>query len=184
MSPTTTKRRSSATARKATGRKQATGKAATAKAAKSNGRVSTIDPRDLQVQAKVAELRAKGKSWTEVCEAFKVSTGNKGRLELAYFYSLVKPKDRIKGDDDEVASAIVEAREDNQPWGLIAARCGMPEGKVRKLFESASGKSAKGLNVASKRKAARGDEPAAKKTGKAKPAAKRAGRRSGRANPQ
>lgn len=173
MATATTKRRSSATARKSTGRKQASGTkastkakpAAKPKAASRAPKAGNIDPRDLETQRKVAELRSNGKSWTEVAAALKTTLGNKGRLELAYFYSTVKPKDRIRGTEDEISVKIVEAREAKQPWGLIAARCDMAEGAVRKLFEAASGSSAKGQNVAQLRKAEReGSKPAAKKS--------------------
>lgn len=172
MATATTKRRSSATARKSTGRKQASGTKASTKAKSTSKatasrapKAGNIDPRDLETQRKVAELRSNGKSWTEVAAALKTTIGNKGRLELAYFYSTVKPKDRIRGTEDEMSAKIVEAREAKQPWGLIAARCDMAEGSVRKLFEAASGASAKGQNVAQLRKAEReGSKPAANKS--------------------
>jgi hypothetical protein len=54
----------------------------------------------------------------------------------------------ITGDSDTVLGAqIVRARADGQSWGIIAARAGMPEGRVRRIFKDVSAIDSRGLRV-------------------------------------
>lgn len=41
----------------------------------------------------------------------------------------------VKADEGKLGKAIVAARAEGQSWGVLAARAGVPESRVRKLFE-------------------------------------------------
>lgn len=140
----------------------------------SAGKRAAAKDRDIDLTERVLELRSQDKTWDEIADKLKITPGKAQFLKMC---SDVKPKDRIKGTDDEIAAGIVAARnDDEQSWGRIAARAGLPEGKVKKLYESASGKSSSGQRVG--RKAA-AKPAAAKKTTK-----RRVVRKKGSKDPQ
>lgn len=110
-----------------------------------------------------------GKPWAEIAEELGL---NQGRCMSLYMTASVKPKDRIKfDDDDDLAKQVVRLREkDLLSWGLISARSGVGEGKLKRLFEEASGTPALGHRIGrGGRFPTNGDRPApAEKAPKAK----------------
>lgn len=117
--------------------------------------------RDAELTTKVVEMRQKDKKWSEIGKALSITPG---KAQFLAMVAAVKPKDRIKGTDAEVAKSIVAARDkDKQSWGQIAARAGIAEGRVKKIYEETSGKSASGSNVASLRASSNGSTKATKK---------------------
>lgn len=116
----------------------------------------------------IVELRDAGHGWEKIAKDVGVDPG---LARLLYMTAKVKPKDRIKGDDETVAAGIVAARqEDHNSWGLIAARTRLPESKVRGIYRETTGLSDKeGYAAVQARVAAK---PAAAKTTKSAKAAK------------
>lgn len=94
----------------------------------------------------IVELREGGAKWEEIAGEVGTSTG---RAMLIYFEATVKPKDRIKGaNDEELGEKIAAARDDDKlSWGQIMARTGLSETKCRKLYEEATGNSTRGHRI-------------------------------------
>jgi len=94
----------------------------------------------------IVELREDGAKWEEIAGEVGTSTG---RAMLIYFEATVKPKDRIKGaNDEELGEKIATARDDDRlSWGQIMARTGLSETKCRKLYEEATGNSTRGHRI-------------------------------------
>lgn len=109
---------------------------------------------------KVLALRAKDKKWSEIGEQLGITPG---KAQFLVMCSEVKPKDRIKfTSDEELAEKVVAARDEQLlSWGQIAARSGVSEGKIKRLYEEGGGTGVQ--NVASARK---GDSEPAKPKGK------------------
>lgn len=103
------------------------------------------EARYAELTPQIVEARESGEKWNEIAERLGIAEG----LAMQLFNNdQVKPKDRIKGDEDEVAAGIVSARnDDQQSWGLIAARAGMPESRVRKIYRDTTGDSDKGNRI-------------------------------------
>lgn len=150
---------------------------------KAKGRVRHNDE---ALTKKVIALRDKDKKWSEIGEQLGITPG---KAQFLVMVSEVKPKDRIKfADDEELGEKIVEQRDEHLvSWGLIAARSGVSEGKIKRLYDECGGKGPQ--NVASARKDDGDDAPARKPKGKkgkgkksarAKVARKGKGRRKGK----
>lgn len=142
---------------------------------KSKGRARHNDE---ALTKKVLALRAKDKKWADIGEQLGITPG---KAQFLVMVSEVKPKDRIKfTDDEDLGAKVVVARDDDLlSWGLIAARSGVSEGKIKRLYEESGGKGPQ--NVASARKDD-GDTTPRKakgkgKKGRAKVARKGKGRR-------
>lgn len=165
-----------AKAKRTAGKKTAAKKTA-AKKTKSAGRKPKHDRKELGKQ--VDALIKEGLAWNEIALQLGVDAGT---ARFAHDVFKVKPKDRITGTDAEIAKAIVAARDDeNQAWGKIMARSGLGMGKVKAIYQEASGNSAnQGYKVVQRRAALNGDGPAAKKKSgktKAKKSTKAKGRK-------
>lgn len=119
-----------------------------------------------ELMERVKSLREDdSKKWGEIAEELEVSVG---KVMFLYECSKVKPKDRIKyEDDDDLAKQIVAARKEGQAWGTIMARAQIGEGKARSLYTQATGEDTKGLRVG------KGGRPAANGNGKSSAAAKK-----------
>lgn len=166
--------------KKAPAKKAAAKKAAASKKeapAKADATPRSLGANDPDFQEKVVELRdGQEMKWSEIADELNCTAG---KAILAYEIVNMPAKDKIKTkDEDELAAAIVAARDDDQDsWGRISARAGIPESKVRKIYEDTTGNSSRGLRIG---KGGRyvGDEnpnpaekvPAAKKAGGAKKA--------------
>lgn len=126
---------------------------------KSKGRTKHNDE---ALTKKVLAARDKGKKWSEIGEALGITPGKAQFLAMC---SEVKPKDKIKfTSDEDLAAKVVKARDkDLLSWGLIAARSGVSEGKIKRLYAEHGGTGVQ--NVASARK---GDDTPAKSKGKGK----------------
>lgn len=108
---------------------------------------------------KVVSLRADGKSWGEIGKALSITAGKAAFLHLV---SEVKPKDKIKANNDsELAAHAIKLRLEGLSWGVIAARAyhlNVPEPRLKALAQkhaTAAQKRELGKNVASKRAAAK-----------------------------
>lgn len=128
---------------------------------KGKGKAKGRANKDEALTKKVLALRAKDKKWSDIADQLGITPG---KAQFLVMVSEVRPKDRIKfSDDEELADAVVTARDDDLlSWGLIAARSGVSEGKIKRLYEEAGGKGPQ--NVASARKG--DDEPKPKGKGK------------------
>lgn len=121
----------------------------------------------------IVELREGGAKWEEIAGEVGTSTG---RAMLIYFEATVKPKDKIKGaDDEELGEKIVAARdEDKLSWGQIMARTGFSETRCRKLYEEASGNSTRGHRIGKGGRYPDGTTPPPRPAATKKAAAKKA----------
>jgi hypothetical protein len=134
---------------------------------------------DAALTARVLEMRdEEEKNWAEIADELEIQPGKAMFLHMA---AHVSPKDRIKGTDEEISAKIVELRNgdpDNDvkglSWGQLMARSGLSEGKVRKIYEDASGTPARGNRIGKGgRFPADGEAPAkGEKAAPAKPKAK------------
>lgn len=105
----------------------------------------TMQDRLTGLGEKVQKLRDKGEKWAPIAEAMGVSGG---KCMLAYMYVTTPEKDRIKfKTDEDLAPKVVKARENELSWGRIAARSGLPESKIKKIWEQTTGKSSKGERI-------------------------------------
>lgn len=147
--------------KKTTAKKTITKKAAPEKATRARHDREALMPQ-------VVELRDEGElGWEELASQLGIDPG---LARLLYMTAKVKPKDRIKGDEDEVAAGIVEARDElQQAWGLIAARARLPESKVRRIYKETTGNSdQQGYKVVQERAAAKAATKSPKKAAKSK----------------
>lgn len=135
--------------------KASKGKATKTKAAPKAAKVergtrAEVHERRLATGARVAELREEGANWTDICEELSIDGGT-ARFALQCFQ--VRPKDRIKGDDESIAAGIVAARDEQLcGWGEIMARSGLGMGTVKRIYTDATGNEAnQGHHVAQAR---------------------------------
>lgn len=135
------------------------------------------------VIALILEAREDGKSWAEIKE---MSGGmSLGKLMFLREVGVVEDKDRIKyRSEDDLPDKIAAAREDNLSWGVIAARAGLPESRIRSLYESKFGEgSSKMAGGAERVKGRRGvvaeENPKAAPKAKKAPAKKKAAAKKG-----
>jgi hypothetical protein len=84
----------------------------------------------------VVKLRGnEGLKWDEIATRLNLAPG---KAMYAYMVGTATPMKTVN------PAAIVKAREAGESWGIISARASLPEGRVRKMFEEATGKSALG----------------------------------------
>lgn len=139
-----------ATATKKRAAKKAPAKKASAKSTSEDSGSKITREERLAARAElgetIVELREGGAKWEEIAGEVGTSTG---RAMLIYFEATVKPKDKIKGaNDEELGEKIAAARdEDKLSWGQIMARTGLSETKCRKLYEEATGNSTRGHRI-------------------------------------
>lgn len=92
-----------------------------------------------------------------------------GKAIFLYECANVAPKDKIKVDEN-VGAKIVAVRAQGVSWGLIAARSGLPEGKVKKIWSDTTNKPWLGETIGKGGRKANGAAPVkATKAVKAKP---------------
>lgn len=134
-------------------------------------RIPASDP---DFQAQVVDLRDEQEmKWSEVAEALGCQ---QGKAMMAYLLATIPAKERIKfKDDDDLAEKVVAARDDdNQSWGYIAARAGVAESKIRKLYTEQTGNTTRGLRIGKGGRYPDGEKPekapAAKKSSASKAA--------------
>lgn len=142
-----------ATKKKGTGKKSGAKKTTKAKVEKAASTRPRHDREALMPQ--VVELRDEGElGWEKIASELGIDPG---LARLLYMTAKVKPKDRIKGDDETIAEGIVEARDElKQSWGLIAARARLPESRVRRIYQETTGNShQQGYKVVQERTAAK-----------------------------
>lgn len=162
-------------------------KATKAPAAEENGGGRTRGV-DLKVAKQIAKSRDNGSSWADISEEFEMSTG---KAMLYNLYARVDDDDRITGTDAAVAKAVVKERNAGNSWGVLSARTGLPESRLRKIFEEQTGESARGNRIGkggrypddekpdsapAKKSATKKAAAPTKKTGKAAAPAKKAGK--------
>lgn len=138
---------------------------------KASGRVRHDDE---ALTKKVLAGRAKDKKWSDIGEELGITPG---KAQFLVMVSEVKPKDKIKfTSDEELAEKVIAARDtDLLSWGLIAARSGVSEGKIKRLYEEGGGKGPQ--NVASARKDDGDTTPRKSSKAKGKGKAAKAGRK-------
>lgn len=121
--------------------------------------VEHVPASDPEFMAQVVELRDEQElKWPEVAEQLECQ---QGKAMLAYLIATIPAKERIKAKtDEEFGEKIVAARdEDQNSWGRISARTGLPESKVRKLYEETSGVSPRGLRIGKGGRWPEGEKP-------------------------
>jgi cyanate lyase len=136
--------------------------------------------RDLELAPKVLQMRNDGKSWSDIKAKLGVDQP-KGQVLIKM--ASVKPKDRIKADNEkDLAKKVVAARKSGLSWADIAVRAGITMGKVKTLFEQGGGGSAADSRVTRVAEPkAKAKQPARQRgaQAKGKPAGKTKNRRRG-----
>lgn len=106
---------------------------------------------------RVVELRDGGMNWAEIKEEVG---GALGKIMLAHARATVTPREKIKWKtEEELAEAVVSARQDGLSWGKIMVRAGISEGKARSVYEESTGESTRGLRVGKGGRYPAGEEP-------------------------
>lgn len=102
--------------------------------------------RDAELMGRVVEMRQNGAKWEEISAELDIKPGKAMFLEMQ---GNVSPKSKIGWkDDEELAAAVVKAREEDMlSWGIIAARTGASVGKIQRLFRDAVGERAFGHRI-------------------------------------
>lgn len=170
-----------AAVKKAVASKKAPAKKAAApkKAAATTEETSAREARKAENMAlaeRIVELRENDNNWATISEETGVG---QGKAMLLYMYATTEDSDKINltGNEDKDGPKIVKAREAGLSWGQIMARTGIGEGKLRALFEAASGESTLGNRVGKGGRYPTGSAPAkkaAKAVGKTAKASKAA----------
>lgn len=122
------------TTAKKTVAKKSTGPKAKATATRADAKI-----RDPKLRDQVVALRDnKGMAWAEIAEKLGVGVI---LVQLLYMQANVKPSEKITAKNDtELAKKVRTARDkDKLSWGWIAARAGLPESRVRRLYVEAGG---------------------------------------------
>lgn len=97
------------------------------------------------LEDQIVRMRNDGSDWATISETTGIG---QGKAALIYMQQTVDPSDRITArNDDEMAKKVVKARGDGLSWGLIMARTGLGEARLRSLFEAASGEAALGNRI-------------------------------------
>lgn len=162
-------------------------KSKAAKPSVKSGKLPTGAARDAQaakdkaLSTQIAARRDAGEKYGPIAADLGITVG---KAIYLYEVATTAPKDRIKYTDEaSLGQKIVAARAAGLSWGLISARSGVPEGRVRSTWEKVTGKSAKGETIGkggrlangatsrAKPKAAPKPKAPAKAAAKAKPAA-------------
>lgn len=97
------------------------------------------------LEDEVVRLRDKeNKNWSEIAEELDIGQG-----KAMFLYMKVNAEPLTFKDDADLAKKVVALRTGKEPesWGLISARSGVSEGKLKKLFEEASGNPARGQRI-------------------------------------
>lgn len=112
------------------------------------------------VEKVVNAANTEGIRTADVAEQFDIPTHYIPKVKAIQEHGLISFK-----DEDELAEAIVEARQElNQSWGEICGRVGaMPGSRVRRLYEKAAGEP---HNAHDTRQRAEPRKPAEKKAAK------------------
>lgn len=159
-----------AAVKKAVASKKAPAKKATAakKTSATTEETSAREARKAENMAlaeRIVELRENDNNWATISEETGVG---QGKAMLLYMYATTDDADKINltGNEDKDGPKIVKARESGLSWGNIMARTGVGEGKLRALFEAASGESTMGNRIGKGGRYPTGSAPA-KKVGKA-----------------
>lgn len=148
---------------------------------KTKAKTLYADHKQADLIDQVMELRSDDKSWSEVSDALSIGQGKAMYMEMIGNVDDDTLIDSDSLSETALAKAIVAAREkEKQSWGQISARTlgKVGEGKVRSLYESASGKSASDSEIGKGglRAGANGSAAPAKKASAGKKApAKKAG---------
>lgn len=90
---------------------------------------------------------------TSVADVAKSEGVSKGTVMLARLRGDVPVKSRESlgdADDEVVGARVKKLRSENLSWGVISARIGVPESRVRSTFTEATGDSTKGLRLEGK----------------------------------
>lgn len=122
----------------ATKKKTAAKKAPAKKVAASSG--------DAALGKQIASMRDEGQSWADIADTLEIKPGKAMFLHMC---ATVKPSEKITFKDDaDLAKKVVAARDkENLSWGTIMARTGLSGGKLRQLYEEASGTSTLGQRI-------------------------------------
>lgn len=127
--------------------------------------------------AKIVKMRNSGSKWAEISEALGVRTGK----AMSLFAGATGDPITFKNEDD-LAKKVVALRTGKEPlsWGVLSARTGVGEGKLRKLFEQGGGGDASGHRIGKGGRFPSGAErpapaPKAEKAAKATKATKQSG---------
>lgn len=102
---------------------------------------------DASLRKQVRALREEGTPWPDIAGKLEISQGKAMLLDLE---SQIRPEDRISGDPDDTSfgKKIVKARDDQLlSWGQLMARTGLPESRLRKIYEDTTGNSTKGNRI-------------------------------------
>ena len=152
MATTKKKTTSKKSAAKKTAPKKTTAKktAAPKKTVKKDDGPSRAEKREALLAQVMDLVDGDGLSFDEAAKQLKV---NRSTVIDLHVIGSVKPKDRIKGSEEEVAAEIVRQRdEENVAWHVIAARAGVTKTRARAIYEETSGSdSRQGMAVMTRR---------------------------------
>lgn len=153
-------------------------KAKTSKAQKANvkpGKLPTGAKRDAQaardkqLAATVVARRKNDEKYGPIAADLGITVG-----KAIYLYEVATTSNADKitfTTEADLGKKIVAARKSGLSWGIISARSGVPEGRVRSTWEAVTGNSALGERIGKGGRLANGSAPKAKAAPKAAPKA-------------
>jgi hypothetical protein len=127
--------------------------------------------RDKEMGETIVERRNEGEKYAPIAADLGITVG---KAIFLYECATVEPKNKITfRTEEDLGKKIVAARDKGLSWGRIAAYSGVPEGRVRKVWEETTGQSAMGQSIGKGGRTPNGVVKAKPKA-KAKPAVKAA----------
>jgi hypothetical protein len=99
---------------------------------------ATKDKKTADVPSQVVKLKKAGSDFAEIAEQLDISVG---KAKLFYLVGQTDPADRFEAKNDaDLAKRVVALRDkDKLSWGIISARSGVPESRLRKIYEDTTG---------------------------------------------
>lgn len=100
----------------------------------------------MDITKRILALRTEGKNYTQIAKELGTTSG---RVKFIEMCATVTDAERITFESDQdLGAKIVQARDTGHlSWGVIAARTGVPEGRVKRLYETTSGTPTLGLRL-------------------------------------
>lgn len=127
---------------------------AAAKTAKASKKAAAAEPEsngngrsrgvDLKLAKQVAKMRDGEQSWSEISDELGISAG---KAMLLNMYARVDDDDRITGNDTQIAKAVVKERKAGASWGVLMARTGLGEARLRSMYTDQTGEDTKGNRI-------------------------------------
>lgn len=107
---------------------------------------ATKDKKTADVPSQVVKAKKAGSSFAEIADELDISVG---KAKLFYLVGQVDPTDRIEAKNDaDLAKKVVAARDkDKLSWGVISARTGVAESRLRKIYTDTTGNDTLGNRI-------------------------------------